>query len=809
MILIYLVVGWAVGIFAAYLLHLPTPIWLGLLVLPLGYLLLFWRDALLRKWHIVLVFFILGALRYQLGLPAEINQELAQFNQQGRSSLIGVVVNEPDVRDTQTLVTVDATKIQIDGAWRETHGLALVSVPRDTPVNYGDEVQVDGAPETPPDDADFSYRDYLARQNIFTLIRNARLYTISSGKGLRIWTMLYAFKDSAEQAVNRLLPEPSAALLNGILLGDARGIPTELRAAFNNTNTAHIIAISGFNITIVIAVLVFVFRKPANVIHARALTMPHGARRRIITFATQHLVTVLILAFLVLYTLMVGASASVVRACIMGALLVIAFDVQRQSWALNALAIAVLVMSLLNPYVLWDVGFQLSAVATLGLLLYVPRMQNWIQARLTPRVGAARARSILDFLQDAILVTAAAFLVTEPLIILYFHRFSLIGFLTNFLILPVQPAIMLLGGAATLLQLLANAMNPIPLVGLIPAALAQVLAWGAYVCLQYTILVVQWTAAIPFGSFDVPRIDVPLVILFYALLLVMTGLGVKRAVGVLFARVWIPIAALALASIFVWTTALAAPDPRMRITFIAADRGDATLIQTAQDERILINGTGEPSAVLSYLGTQLPPWDRRIDMVIATHVDDANLSSLNGVLERYDVGKILEPNTSVQSGVSYAKWRELISQKGIETVATEQGTTLQAGEVGMEVVYPTNDDSPKNGLRRTTDVGLRVDANGETFLFAPGLNTLDRAQMVKDGTLFDADVLVLGNEVEKRFMDGVMPETVVLFVGTGAREQPTAETMKALEGAAVVRTDEKGTITYFLDGGQVKIETYK
>lgn len=809
MILIYVVVGWVAGILTAALVRLPTPVWLALLVLPPGYLVLFWRDALLRKWHIVLLFFVLGALRYQFGLPGDISQELAQFNEQGRSSLVGVVVGAPDVRDTQTLVQVDVSKIQTDGAWRETHGLALVSVARDTPVNYGDEVQVDGAPETPPDGADFSYRDYLARENVFTLLRNSKLYVITSGKGNAFWATLYGFQDAAEVAVNQLLPEPSAALLNGILLGDARGIPTELRADFNNTNTAHVIAISGFNITIVIAVLVFVFRKPAYVLQARALHLPPGGLKRVILFATQHLVTLLILVFLVLYTLMVGASASVVRACIMGALVVIAFDVQRQSWAFNALAVAALVMSLLNPYVLWDVGFQLSAVATLGLLLYVPRMQKWIGERLAPRVSETRARAILDFLQDALLVTAAAFLVTEPLIILYFHRLSLIGFLTNFLILPVQPAIMILGGAATLLQLLANALNAIPLVGLIPAALAQVLAWGAYVCLQYTILVVQATAAIPFGSFEVPRIDLPLVILFYVGLIAVTGLGVKRAAGLLVGRVWIPIAALAVAVMFVWTTALASPDARTRVTFVAAQEGDAALIRIAQDERILIDGTDEPSALLSFLGTELPPWDRRIDMVIATHTDEGNLASLNGVLERYTVGKILEPNAPEHPGASYGKWRELIGKNGIATVTAEGGTMVRAGEVGMEVVYPTADPSTSSGQaggRRTTNVALRVDMRGQVFLFAAGLNQLDRAQMVKDGGLLDADVAVVGSAVEKEWMEAVKPETVVMFVGHKPGEKVAAETLKLIEGTTVYRTDERGWIRYFPDAVKPEVQ---
>lgn len=803
MILIYLAAGWVVGILAASFLKLPTQVWLLLLLLPLGYLFLFWRNLPLRKWHVVLVFFILGALRFQMTLPNEIARELQQFNEQGSASLVGIVVSEPSVRQTQTLVRVDVSKIQIGGAWNDVHGRALVSVARDTPVHYGDEVQVDGVPETPPDGADFSYREYLAREQVFTLIRNARLYTISSGKGEAFWTYLYAFKDAGETAINQLLPEPSAALLTGILLGDESGIPPNLKKAFADTNTAHIIAISGFNIAILIGVLTYVLRRPSHVLQARAVNTPSTSLvTRAFTLFTGHLTTVLIILVLILYTLLVGASASVVRACIMGSLVVIALDVGRTSWAFNALAIAAFVMTLLNPYVLWDIGFQLSFLATLGLLIYAPRLQNRIEGWLKKRVDDARARQIVEFFKDALIVTLAAFVVTAPLIIVYFHRVSIIGFLTNFLVLPIQPAIMILGGAATLLQMTANWFANIPFLNMVIGAVAQVIAWGAYICLQYTILVVQATAAIPFGSFEVTRVDAPLVIAFYAALFVGTRLGVKRATGLFLSRVWIAIALLALITMFVWTTALASSDPRTRVTFVAASGGDATFIRTANDQRILINGTREPSTLLSFLGAELPPWDRRIDVIIVTHLDDENLASLNAVLERYTIAQIVEPTQPARPGVSYPKWRELIQKQGSEVILAQQATRLRAGEATMEIVYPSADVD-------TSYVALQMFAHGHSFLFAPALRKNDRAALLNNPAWSDMDIAVLPNELEAEFLEQLQPATIVLFVGKSARDQPAPETLKLLQDVPLLRTDERGTIRYFLDGDKMVVESEK
>src|SRR5581483_106432 len=391
--------------------------------------------------------------------------------------------------------------------------------------------------------------------------------------------------------------------------------------------------------------------------------------------------------------------------------------------------------------------------------------------------------------------------VTAPLMILYFHRVSLIGFLTNFLILPVQPPIMLVGGAATLLQMAGNALNAIPFVGLIFSAAAQGIAWGAFVCLQYTILVVQATATVPFGSFEVGRIDTPIVMLFYALLFGVTALGVKKSAELVMSRAWIVIGLLALSIMFVWATALAAPDPRTRITFVAASDGDATFIRTASDQRILINGTDEPSTLLSFLGGQLPPWDRRLDVVIVTHLEDDNLASLNAVLERFNVAQVVAPPVSPSAGVSYEKWRELTEKLGIEQIPAEQGTVLHAGEVQLEVIHTTAD--------RRLPTALLMTANGQNFLIAPALGKSDQLSLLKNDVGLDAEMAVLPNEVEPEFVKRVAPSSVVLFVGRRPNNQFSAETLKLLSNSTVWRTDVNGNIEFVLDEDKVQVQTAK
>jgi competence protein ComEC len=507
-----------------------------------------------------------------------------------------------------------------------------------------------------------------------------------------------------------------------------------------------------------------------------------------------------VVAALIIYTLLVGAGASVVRAAIMGILAVIALRYGRQPFALNSLAVAALLMTLFNPFTLWDVGFQLSFLATLGLLLYTQPLTVWTERALKRVTRAERVKKTLAFLSDSLIVTIAAWITTTPLIVAIFHRLSIIGFVTNLLILPVQAPIMILGGLATLVQLLANGLAPVPLAATLVAAGAQVLAWGAFVFLQFTILVVQGTAQVPFGSFETPRIDGALVAITYLLIFLATRLSPRRLAGLVLSHPGWAVGSVACATVFVWTTALAAPDPRTHIQFIATSGGDAVFIRTANDERILIDGSSEPSALLAHLGEQMPFWDRRLDLVVTTNVDEQNLASLNSVLERFTVGQVLEPPTPEAAGVSYKKWRELLGKQLILSTLARAGTHFQVDEVTLDVLCPSADDA-------STNVALSVAAGSHVFFLAPALHQQDIRALTSSDIELASEFAVLPSQFDKDLINRVKPQTVILFAGRNMREQPSLETLKLLEGIDLLRTDARGTVEVIVDGEKLEIMT--
>lgn len=209
-----------------------------------------WKDkrraVVITLLSIAAVF--LGVLRWRAVQPDFTPKDLAWYNDQGRVSVVGVVAQDPDVRDSYVQVRVQVEQITLEAGGMPigVEGLLLAYLPKGD-WRYGDRLYISGELLTPPSAEDFSYRDYLARRDIFSYMPFAFADRLEAGQGDPFKTWIYAFKQSALEKVYRYFPDPEASLVAGILLGVESGIPEEVEIAFQDTGTTHIIAISGFN----------------------------------------------------------------------------------------------------------------------------------------------------------------------------------------------------------------------------------------------------------------------------------------------------------------------------------------------------------------------------------------------------------------------------------------------------------------------------------------------------------------------------------------------------------------------------------
>lgn len=247
MLVVYLSICWFIGIFLASRIFWESAYWVGLATA------VFLCGLILRRWSQVawllfgLSMLCLGGARYALAVPVIDEGHVAFYNDSGATvGLLGNVVKEPDVRDTYVNLTVAVERVAFsDGSSQLVTGNILVQAPRFPVIGYGTEVAVNGRLETPPEDDDFSYKNYLARKGVHSLMIRAQVDELAENRGNPIYQAIYALKGRAKETINQLIPNPEAALLTGILLGDDNGIPPDLAEDFRVTGMTHIIAISG------------------------------------------------------------------------------------------------------------------------------------------------------------------------------------------------------------------------------------------------------------------------------------------------------------------------------------------------------------------------------------------------------------------------------------------------------------------------------------------------------------------------------------------------------------------------------------
>jgi competence protein ComEC len=749
---------------------------------------------------LILTSLALGGLRFQSAQPKWDKRFTGFYNDRGVPAEIeGLVVRPVDERDRYTLLTIRLEQLQLGGETlsQEFDGLALARVASGGDWRYGDRIAVSGELETPPEDEQFSYRDYLARQGIYSYLQNAGARLLTREQGSRLLGWIYSLRQRALGSLYRAFPDPEAALLAGILLGVEAQIPEPVTEAFRDSGTSHIIAISGFNMAIVAGLFA--------VLASRWLGRRRGALAALLA--------------IVLYTFLVGAGASVVRAAIMSGLSLLAAQIGRRGNGLNTLAITAGLMALADPDVLWDVSFQLSFLATLGLVLYAgPLMDGFV--RLAERkVSNETARRIAKPVGEYFLFTLAALLTTLPIMVFYFQRLPLLSPLANAMVLPVQPLLMILSGLA----MLAGMASP-PIGGAL-AALAWPLSaytirsaefWaqfqGAVLATGEISSLAAWAfyAGLLFLSFGRPRQSWQAVRAWLAGLRAraaqpgwLCGMlaGAAPAGGKLLPYL---LGGLALLTVLVWRAALSAPDGMLHLTLLDVGSGEAILIQTPGGRSLLVNGGSSPSLLSDGLGRRLPPGNRRLDFLIVAGIEDEQIGSLARVLERYPAGQVLWAGKS--GGTRSARELEgYLAGEGIPVLPAASGQVIDLGQGAWLEVVSANERGAAllvawRDFRAWLPVSLDREAL-EALQSDPGLGRMS-AVLLTDGGYAPLNPAGL--------LQTYQPQVFLLSVAPGERRGlPDAEVLNALEGYTLLRTDQDGWIELATDGWQMWVTAGK
>lgn len=765
---------------------IPLPAWAWILIAVLFLLLFpFLRRRFshnpftvfhlpLSAFHFYLpVFLLLGSAYYQIRQPGIDAFHIAFYNDREYELLItGSLAEPPDHRDNYTNLKIDVSAVDTGDGDLPASGQVLVRVLPNEEYRYGERIRLRGELQTPPENEEFSYRDYLARQGIHSYMTKAEVTRLPGNDGNFIYRFIYSFKSRLVENAYKIYPDPEASLFAGILFGVDTGLPKKLQEAFKNTGTAHIIAISGFNIAIIAGLFFSTFR---------------------IILRNERVGAALAVLFVFLYAFLVGGDPAVMRAAFMGSLSLFARQIGRRNAGLNTLAIVAVIMSLINPLTLWDVGFQLSFFATLGLILYAEPFSSFT-ASLIEKNSKTDNTALVRILNDNVILTLAAQVMTIPLMMYYFHRFSIVSFIANPFILPVQPAVMILGGLAVF-------------VSLIILPLGQLLAWVAWPFAGYTIRTVEFFDGIPNGVIVLGDVPLWLIYMTYASLLLVTfnwssiQSWFKSSAASLRAAAW----TILLAFIFIcmtlfWSASSKSGDGRFHVIILDAGSADAVLIQTPEGRNILINGGESASELSDELGRRLPFFTRNLDWLLIASTQENQLAALPRIVERYEPKNVLWGG-NVQASFSARLLDEYFAENEIPVSRAEAGQRLELGDGAFIEIQA---EGPRGCV-------LLVEYGGFRALLPIGVSEGTYESIEFGNSIGKVDVLLLADSGyapsnPSDMFQNMNPELAILSVAAGDQNGlPDQEVLDSLEGYSLLRTDRNGWIDISTDGIEMRV----
>jgi len=666
------------------------------------------------------------------------------------------------------------------------------SLPIYPPIAPGDVIHFGGTLEAAPSEGGFG--EFLARSGI-TLTTRARQMERLGADGSPM-AGLEQFRRATAAAISAALPEPQAGLASAMGIGLRDLVSREVATDFRLSGLSHVVAISGWHIAMLGAVV-------------SGMLGGLGRRPR----------TLIVLGAICLYAVFAGASPSVLRAAVMASVVLLARESGRRGSAAAGLGITVAGMLAVDPGTIKDVGFQLSAAATCGLLIWGTRAHDWLAARLPRRTPR--------WLLESLGVSLAAQAATLPLVLLHFGTLSLVAPLANLLITPFVAPAMLLTALALACGVLIG--FGVPTLLFAPLALIGSLVIGA------TITIAHFSASLPFANVVLSE---PINLLSAAACSAALAYYARRrhkpraaeapansgspttsahgtgAAPIRSRRVAF-VGTLAGAVVLLVAANGTRPDGRLHITVLDVGQGDAILLQGPNGGRALVDTGPDPARLIALLDQRIPAWDRRLDLVVLTHPHEDHVAGIAAVMGRYRITEIAEPGM-IGPGPGDAAYRRRLAELGRQSRVLAAGDTLSLDGIRMDVQWPRPGTVPLrppdsgSGINNVSIV-LDIHFGARRMILAGDVEEQIDPQLLAAGIAREADGLDLlkvahhgsGTATTDAFVEQMKPRIAVVSAGSGnPYGHPSPETVARLEesGAKLFRTDLDGSVEISTNG---------
>lgn len=744
------------------------------IVFLLCFLLLIIAFKINKKICIYILIIIIG-FSYIKFIDYSYEKDYGLVNSKENYIIEGIVVSDKRDKEYKEVYDLDVKKIDGIKIKKSKKYLLNIKKSKDINIKFGDYIKINAKIELPSKARNymgFDYKRYLKSKKIIaTILDVENVEILDVNKANTAENIFNSVRNNIKKIMYKLLPKDARELAIGMMIGDKEELDANITENFKNSNLTHMLAVSGAHISYVILGLNLMLKKTSN-------------RFR----------KIFIICFLIFFVGVTDFTPSVQRASIMAILLLISTMLYRSQDTYTSIAFSGLVILIINPYSFFDVGFQLSFGGTIGIVL----MYNNLIKRFKTN------GKLKGYIVSSVCVSVCANLIIIPIMAFNFNTVSLTFWISNLLAGPFLGVIIILGFCVYLLSFV---IFPVAKIISIP------LKYLIYILL----IIVKYCSKIPFSSITIRTPYIFEIFIYYIILyLVFNYAKIKPYFKKLVVIILIAIL-IANSCIHVQNHG------KMIIYFIDVGQGDSTLIRTAKNKTILIDGGGSENSSFDVGEKTLLPYllDRKItvlDYVVISHFDTDHCGGILYLMEHLKVKNIIISKQGKESS-NYNKFKNIVLDKGIYVIFVKKGDKIKIdNETYMDVLFPSNNLISDNILNNNSIV-TKICYNNFSILFTGDVEEIAENEICSQYNTTNklkANILKVAHHGSKtsstaEFIKMVKPQ--IALIGVGEKNKfghPNDRVIQRLKNmnTKIYRTDKMGEIVIQINNiGEVKISS--
>lgn len=791
------------GILAGSEIHFNMPLILLMLTLFLILLIILYKKKQVVSLTITFAVLILfGILKSNIDFfifPEDSIKSIPDTGNKSYVRLKGIVSEIPDYDSNKIKLILDTRQIYKGRDTFSVKGTIVVTVYENTfvktkypqtVVKAGDEVLLKGKLLEPPgksNPGEFDYKNYLFLHNVYKTFRVTGYENVKviSNNNLSYFyqKIIFPCKIFAIENIDKYINGDGASYLKGLVTGERTDISPEMKDAFVNAGVMHLIAVSGLNVAYIIisvTLILSLFRIPV---------FPR---------------TVITISLLIFYCIFTGSSPSIVRATIMGILILISLVIERKVNFYNTIGVSALLILIYDTKQLFDPGFILSYSAVISMVFIYNLMDKLFLYKINE--WNFSWKKYLRIISVLFFTTLAAQLGTLPITADYFGKISIVSLLANVVVVPLANLSLAIG----FFQIFS---------GIFSDYLSSVIAEANNILLPSQLFFIKWCASFKFAYIDIQNFNFSMIILYYLLILLLLTIKNRKEI---FRN-----SVLILVSISIYFLINFDFNKKLRITFMDIGQGDCAVVETPDDKVILVDcglikdnyNSGERT---------IDPYLKRnginkIDLLVITHLHNDHIGGINYLLQNYKIGKVIESGQKVKTPFVLIM-DSLIKINNIPREIVKAGDMIdELKDIRLYFLFPdkkfvnsfgkTFEDNLNNGsvafVLKYRDCEIffsgDIEKEGESFLvenFSEFLKT-DILKVAHHGSITSSTVpFILKNN----------PDISVISCGMFNKfNHPSDIVLNRLEniGSAIFRTDENNAVVIESDGYNERVINWK